>query len=442
MLSACASRSSFPYRQLLLLLTVFSLSLSIAVSAHAATYYVATTGSDSNSGTEAAPFRTIAHAVKQLNEGDTVYVKGGVYNETGIIQIRKSNVKLLNAPGESPTIHCAQNPRPYHGILIQNPTRMTHPGGGTAPLPLSNITVEGFEIRNCLTGFRLYNVIDSVIRRNWIHHGSASGILGNAKNILIDRNVINSNGHSSLDHGMYITGTNYVITNNLIYDHPGYGVQMAGYPWDMSQYGGGGRAFSGHAERPDPSYAGAAGWVIANNTFAYQKGSGIVIWMPAAANSTIVNNIFYQNSSKVNGINFVSPGSGSKGHKINNNLFSGLGSMIGSTGKEGVNYTQTGNITANPNFEGAGATLSGVPNFKLKAGSPAIDKVQNSLTPWDHAGGERPYGAASDIGAYEFGSPPNSGSPPPNPTGGDFPSGGPSAPVLLGPNGEVCYSGY
>src|SRR5438034_10559155 len=45
------------------------------------TYYVAPTGSDSNPGTSAAPWRTIQKAANTLNGGDTVIVNAGTYNE-------------------------------------------------------------------------------------------------------------------------------------------------------------------------------------------------------------------------------------------------------------------------------------------------------------------------------------------------------------------------
>ena len=46
------------------------------------TYYVSTTGDDSNSGTIYSPFKTIQKASSVLTAGDTVYLRGGTYNET------------------------------------------------------------------------------------------------------------------------------------------------------------------------------------------------------------------------------------------------------------------------------------------------------------------------------------------------------------------------
>jgi len=44
-------------------------------------YYVATNGSDQNQGTTTSPWRTISYAVTRLKPGDTLFVRGGVYND-------------------------------------------------------------------------------------------------------------------------------------------------------------------------------------------------------------------------------------------------------------------------------------------------------------------------------------------------------------------------
>ena len=57
-----------------------------------ATYYVATTGNDSNPGTEAEPFLTLQRANNALSAGDTVIVEDGTYTGTGtlVLTITKS----------------------------------------------------------------------------------------------------------------------------------------------------------------------------------------------------------------------------------------------------------------------------------------------------------------------------------------------------------------
>lgn len=56
----------------------------VAAPAFATDYYVATTGSDANPGTLAAPFRTIAHGSQKMAGGDTLLIRGGTYNENMI----------------------------------------------------------------------------------------------------------------------------------------------------------------------------------------------------------------------------------------------------------------------------------------------------------------------------------------------------------------------
>jgi len=56
--------------------------LLLGCSAHGIDYYVAADGSDGNTGRSlAAPFRTIQRAADVLNDGDTCYIRGGLYRE-------------------------------------------------------------------------------------------------------------------------------------------------------------------------------------------------------------------------------------------------------------------------------------------------------------------------------------------------------------------------
>ncbi len=451
----------------------FIFLLLISPTAHAANYYVATTGIDSNPGSEAAPWKTIAYAVNKMVAGDTTYVKGGVYNETesaifGKTGTQSAPIRLMAAPGESPVIDYGRSQNRIwiwndkETITYKGVDKYGKPKKFVNPDPTGWIVIEGFEIRNSANAIRLGNAHDITIRRNWVHHSLSQGILGNGTRILIDRNVVNYNGGRCINgkaeflspprscnqvHALYLTGSNYTITNNLIYDNLAVGIHVAGYMYATSsgQYRG-----PMIDEVPDKSYAEADNFLIANNTIAYQRhGCGIELWLPGSVNSRIINNILYennQNGSGPQGICFTSPGGG---HKLQNNLFYATSPGATAPIETGYEYTETGSINANPNFEGAGATLSlaGVPNLKLQPGSPAIDKGQSlSEVTWDHQGIKRPAGAAFEIGAYEF-CPPGivceQGSPPPNPTGGGaggFPSSSP--PVLKGPNGEVCPSGF
>jgi hypothetical protein len=382
---------------------------------------VATTGNNSNPGTEAQPWQTIAHAVDAMVAGDMTFVRGGKYRE-GLIRFKKSGtqaapIKLLNYPGESPVIDFLDKAQ-FHRMLIQHVSGFQNPMGW--------ITIEGFEIRNGHNGIKIYNGHDIMIRRNWIHDNFSQGILGNGTRVLIDRNKISHNGafalcgtrpsHCNQSHGIYFQGSSVTITNNLIYDNLAYGIQQNGSP--TSAY-----VPTKHA---GPEFAGAKNWTIANNTFAYQNHrGGIVVWGSECTNARIENNIFYQNSVNHSGfpqgIDFAS--STSTGITIRNNLAyatsPGSTVFLGSRANEWVHYTQSGNLVniSNPGFVNAPATLPASPNFALTARSPAIDKGlppsdDETRTAFDDAlftarridfaGTARPNGRTYDIGAYEY----------------------------------------
>lgn len=56
---------------------ILASALLPSIPAHAATYYVATTGNNSNPGTSSKPWKTVAYAVDKMVAGDTTYVRGG-----------------------------------------------------------------------------------------------------------------------------------------------------------------------------------------------------------------------------------------------------------------------------------------------------------------------------------------------------------------------------
>ena len=59
-----------------------------------ATYYVSTSGNDSNSGTSTSPWRTIQNAANYAASGSTVYVGDGIYNER--VSPKNDNVSYIS----------------------------------------------------------------------------------------------------------------------------------------------------------------------------------------------------------------------------------------------------------------------------------------------------------------------------------------------------------
>ncbi|MBL8829432.1 MAG: hypothetical protein JNM18_20780 [Planctomycetaceae bacterium] len=67
------------------------------------TRFVAPAGDDRHDGTEAAPWKTLTHAARQLKPGDTLYLRGGTYYETARITVAGTAdqpITIASYPGE------------------------------------------------------------------------------------------------------------------------------------------------------------------------------------------------------------------------------------------------------------------------------------------------------------------------------------------------------
>jgi hypothetical protein len=352
------------------------------VRAAGETFYVASDGDDSQPGTQTAPLRTIQKAAAVARAGDTVLVRAGVYH--GHVVLRHSGepgqpIVFQNHPGERPIVDGQGRGR----IELQSEHGWRQPIGW--------ITVEGFEVRNGWDGIKFYNAHDIVLRGNHIHDCANQGILGNGCRVRIEGNTIARNGfkpdneRSNLEHGIYGTGTEFTIVNNVIHSNKAYGIQVAGYDYDAARHAG-------------PEYAGARRWIISHNTLAFQQNrAGIVVWQSEATDCVIQNNILYQNAvtlgaGSCQGVDFVSAG---RGHVIRHNLFHAP-QRAAISRSSGV-FTAADNREADPQFVDPQRF-----DFHLRAGSPAIDAgtAQNAVAA-DLDGTPRPQGTGYDAGAYE-----------------------------------------
>ncbi|MBN1674131.1 MAG: fibronectin type III domain-containing protein [Kiritimatiellae bacterium] len=79
--------SGFTRAGVLLVLGIMTL---LPFASHAATYYVATTGSDSNPGTQSRPFRTVQKAANSVAPGDTVLIRAGTYNSSSSFRVSRA----------------------------------------------------------------------------------------------------------------------------------------------------------------------------------------------------------------------------------------------------------------------------------------------------------------------------------------------------------------
>jgi hypothetical protein len=366
--------------------TFIALAVTILVdvmTARAGTLHVSPDGDDTRSGASESPLRTIQRAAELVRAGDTVLVRAGVYK--GHVMLRTSGepekpIVFRNAPDEKPVVDGEGRGR----IELQS-----HEGWRK---PIGWVTVEGFEVRNGWDGIKFYNAHHIVLKGNYIHDNANQGILGNGHHVRIEGNVIARNGFkpdnekSNKEHGIYATGTDFTILNNVIHSNRAYGIQVAGYPYKPESHAG-------------PEFAGAHRWLISHNTIALQENrAGIVLWQEDSTDCVIQGNILYRNAVRLGdgdcqGIDFVGPGGG---HVIRKNLFFG-------PGRTAISRTP-GGCAVSDNLEERDPLFVDADHFdfRLGRGSPAIDAIPaNGAVPTDIDGTPRPRGAGHDMGARE-----------------------------------------
>lgn len=359
-------------------------------------YIVSPLGNDSNPGTLAEPFKTPQKAVDIARAGDTVLLRAGTYTE-GVIfghsGTKEKPIIFRNFPGE----------KPVFDFGVTNSSSLTRrielrSGMGTTK-PISWIVIEGLELTHAPEAIKFSNAEDVIIRNNVIHDTFYSGIRGvGGSRVTITDNVIYRIGLKDLantqsdanNHGMLITGSNYRITNNIIYDVRAHGIYIAAHQFSITQYA-------------DENFSGGKNVLIANNVIAHTRfKSGIGLWQDGVTQGKILNNIFFENAQNLStgdtaGIEFISTGAA---HTVQNNIFFNPGKLDFSPNSNGL-YTESKNVDVHPLFVNANLN-----DFHLQAGSGAIDA--GSTIPeitTDINGSLRPYGCCFDIGPYEFGAP-------------------------------------
>jgi hypothetical protein len=233
------------------------------------TYYVATAASnasDSNPGTEAQPFKTLAKAANTVQPGGMVLVKAGTYNEAlspqrsgtaGAMIIFKaypgdvvrltqgvnlSAADYIRIEGFDITGTSADKP----GVAIQNYYASTirrgiqvvnnhihncrgpNFGRGVDGYSVSDLLIEGNEIndnentavfvdgQNART-----NNVNIVVRNNYIHYNGQDGIHPTGQQFVIENNRIGNQFHTASHQDaieVYGPMDGLVIRNNLIWD--------------------------------------------------------------------------------------------------------------------------------------------------------------------------------------------------------------------------------
>jgi hypothetical protein len=215
-------------------------------SAASPVYYVSPNGNDGSSGTsENASFRTIQKAAETAGAGSTIFVRGGIYNES--ITVRSSGsssngfISFQNYPGEKPVI---------------DGTNLSVTDTGLFNIAdKSYIRLQGFELRNLRaagatdtpTGVQIQGTGHHIeVRDNYIHHiesgwkgGNAHGIAVygtspdqtyNLNNIVIDHNEV-ANLKLGFSEAVAVNGNvdTFEVTNNKVHDNDNIGIVIIGH---------------------------------------------------------------------------------------------------------------------------------------------------------------------------------------------------------------------
>ena len=236
--------------KVLSLLTLF-VCVSGAFGQPKASFYVSTTGNDSNPGTQKAPWRTVQHAADTVRAGSTVNVRGGVYEE--LVAIKASGnatdgfITFRSYPGETAVLDAEHfAPKGRIGVLTIHDR--------------SYVRIAGFEIRNFRTAeHRLAPLgIDVMgagshieLLKNNVHHieqtfngrdgpghganGFGIAVYGTDAKTPISELVIDGNEVHHLKTGssesLVVNGnvTNFRITHNVVHDNNNIGIDVIGF---------------------------------------------------------------------------------------------------------------------------------------------------------------------------------------------------------------------
>ncbi len=431
-------------------------ALVAAGSAHAAEYYVATTGSDSNAGTLAAPFATLQKGVNTAVAGDTVWIRGGTYNITtpatsgAGVNFTKSGTSDSNRinyfayQSEIPVFdftHMVISTTGYtHGFVI-NASYLHFKGLEIRYVPMNTFSNNGIAV----TGGG-YDIFESLN----MHHNSGNGIFIGSKNagghqILncdahdnYDANSTQGQGQNADGFGVHYqtTGATTIIRGCRSWwnSDDGYDLINQEVPVAVENSWAFGNGYAMYGTY-NPTSGNGNGFkmgssktgvrhLVQNNVAWKNKASGFY------ANHSTGGNTWYNNTSFMNGTQYnmlASPAgapdttivlTGSLAHIMRNNIgypnknanMTGVDTMFNTwdlgitpAAKDFASIADPSVSMTGVGVESSGAlgpraadgSMPAVDFMKLVAGSQMIDKGTDVGLPF--------VGAAPDLGAYEYG---------------------------------------
>jgi serralysin len=394
-------------------------------------FYVAPEGSDSATGTRAAPFRTIARAVQELRPGDEVVVLTGTYTEQVVIERGGTADAWVTLRAERP------------GAARVRPWAETY---STLKVMADYVVVDGFDSVGG-TGHAVdIESCHHVTVRNCIVHDSGGAGVGASRGefIVIENNVVYNNcaindWHTSgigvyqcrnLSGDTTTPGFRCIVRNNIAFANM--------ERWSDEHTDGNGIIiddFQSTQTSGFPNYTYPT--LVENNLSHSNGGKGVHVFL--SDNVTVRNNTCWRNNLDpnnpttwrpelsnanslgnlwINNIGVADPGVNPSNSAIGNNSFGGVVNS-GTAWHHNLTFNGTAGDPAIDITDGnaapraADGNLLGVDprfvraamrdfDFRLAPGSPAIDAGTADLgLPSRSLDGQARVQGTVDIGAYE-----------------------------------------
>jgi hypothetical protein len=442
----------------LLIFSFLVCSLIVVAPASAATYYVSAsvTAQDSNDGSQAKPWKTFAHAFKNMLPGDTLLLAAGVYKQQMRITLDGLNAAntfvIKAAPGAT-------------AVLDGGGTLPVTPDEGMVEVTVASryVRVEGLEVRGSKhLGVHVMGG-HVTIKDCVVHDNQSSGVYffqtsnGRVENCSLYQNVLSNKARTLTDVDPALGSfqcSELTFTRNSVYQNYGDGVGV----FDAKK----------HVMRANTLYdnfgnnlvVGNASDTVIDRNFVYctagsgfenpttnERPAGISLGestaAPLSTGWTVTNNIVTRCQINLQWFeNPVAVGAGLKAALVANNtltqavdfgVFFAKGAhqaafenniviqsntqvLFVPTPLSGLSFSHNNWFGGQPGTASSAADVIGnckvidaikgtkPDDFRLGAGSPCIDKgkAQTAVTA-DHFGATRPAGAALDIGAHEAG---------------------------------------
>jgi len=419
--------------------------------AHAATYYVATTGSNSAAGTLDQPFATLQQAASVAAAGDIVYIRGGTYSTTtpassgAGITITKSGssdanrIKFWAYPGEVPIFDFSKmtiSGSGYtHGFVVTG-SWLHFKGIEEKGVPMNSSSNCGMHVDNCSNNtFELMNFHNNSGTGIFFSHGTGGHLLLNCdSHDNYDATSSDGAGENADGFGVHYqeSGPSTIIRGCRAWwnSDDGYDFISQEVPVTIENsyaYGSGyinsgaGTAGNGNGFKIGSSKTGIR-HIVRNNVAWGCRASGFY------ANHTGGGNTWYNNTALNNGTQFNMLSStwngdtrtgddvkltGAKAHILRNNIGfpnknTDMGTNFGTDDQFNtwnLNITPAAKDFVSVTAPSVGSGLLGPrqangnpPNvdfLKLASGSAMIDKGTDVGLPYT--------GSAPDLGAYEYG---------------------------------------